>query len=44
MKRLAPVYSYSEKHGVKGRKIVIDNPDKLEEAGTPYVRRIHSSH
>ena len=40
MKGLAPVYSYSEKCGVMGRKTVVDNTDKLEEAGTPYVRRV----
>ena len=40
MKGLTPVYNYSEKCGVKGRKTVVDNMDKLEEADTPYVRRI----
>ena len=40
MKGLAPVYSCSEKCGVKGRKIVVDNADKLEEAGMSYVRRV----
>ena len=37
MKGLAPVYSYSEKCGVKSWKTVVDNADKLEEASTPYV-------
>jgi rRNA maturation protein Nop10 len=40
MKGLAPVYSYSEKCEVKGRKTGVHNPDKLEEAGTPYVWRV----
>ena len=40
MKGLAPVYSCSEKCGVKGQKTVVDNTDKLEEAGMPYVWRI----
>ena len=40
MKGLAPVYSYSEKCGFKGQKTIVDNADKLEEAGTPYVRRV----
>ena len=40
MKALAPVYSCSKKCWVKGRKTVVDNTDKLEKAGTPYVRRV----
>jgi len=32
--------SCSEKCGVKGRKTGVHNPDKLEEACTPYVWRI----
>ena len=40
MKGLAPVYSCSEKCGVKGQKTIVDNADKLEEVGTPYVRRV----
>ena len=40
MKGLAPIYNCSEKCGVKGQKTIVDNPDKLEEAGTPYVRRV----
>ena len=42
MKGPAPIYSCSEKCGVKGRKTVVDNMDKLEEASTgtlvDYVR------
>jgi hypothetical protein len=37
MKGLAPIYSCTEKCGVKGRKTVVDDPDKVEEASTPYV-------
>ena len=37
---LAPAYSCSKQCWVKGRKTVVDNTDKLEEAGTPYVQRI----
>ena len=40
MKGPAPIYSCSEKCGVKGRKTVVDNMDKLEKANTLYVRRI----
>jgi len=40
MKGLTPVYNYSEKCGVKGRKTIVYNADKLEKAGTPYVRRV----
>ena len=40
MKGLAPVYNYTEKCGVKGRKTIVDDPDKVEEAGTSYVRRV----
>ena len=40
MKGLAPVYSCSEKCGVKGQKTIVDNTDKLEKAGMPYVRRV----
>jgi hypothetical protein len=40
MKGLAPVYNCTEKCGVKGRKTVVDNPNKVKEAGTPYVRRV----
>ena len=40
MKGLAPVYSYSEKCGVKGQKTIVDSADKLEEADTPFVRRV----
>ena len=40
MKGLAPVYSCSKKCRVKGRKTVVDNLDKLEEADTPYVWRV----
>ena len=35
MKGPAPIYSCSEKCGVKGRKTVVDNADKLEEASMP---------
>ena len=38
MKVLVPVYSYNKLCWVKGRKTIVDNTDKLEEAGTPYVR------
>ena len=40
MKGLAPIYSCTKKCGVKGQKTVVDNADKLEEANTPYVRRV----
>ena len=40
MKVLVPVYSYNKLCWVKGRKTIVDNTDKLEEAGTPYVRRV----
>ena len=40
MKGLTPVYSCSEKCGVKGRKTIVDNANKLEEAVMPYVRRV----
>jgi hypothetical protein len=38
MKGLAPIYSCTEKCGVKGQKTVVDDLDKVEEAGRPYVR------
>ena len=40
MKGLAPVYSYSEKCGVKGWKTIAHNPNKLEEVDMPFVRRV----
>jgi hypothetical protein len=40
MKGLTPVYSCTKKCRVKGWKTIVDNPDKVEEAGTPYVRRV----
>ena len=40
MKELAPIYSCSEKYGVKVQKTIANNVDKLEEAGMPYVWRV----
>ena len=40
MKALAPVYSCSKQCWVKGRKTVVDNTDKFEEVGTPYIWRV----
>jgi hypothetical protein len=37
---MLPVHSCTKKCGVQGRKTFPDHTDKLEETGTPYVRRI----